>query len=57
MSGKAVDVDIDDLKFELGSECCGAYLYYENDDIGICGACKEWSNYNDITEENVYLFI
>ena len=33
----------DDYKSELGSECCDWQLHYENDDIGICGRCKEWT--------------
>jgi hypothetical protein len=31
--------------YDMGSECCGWDLHHENDNIGICGRCREWAGY------------
>lgn len=54
MSRQREDIDIEELKHDLGSNCCGAPLVNEDiDGIGLCSDCMEWAEYNDITEENI----
>ena len=51
--------EIVEIQYELGSECCGANLWNENDGIGICSSCQEWSNYvpEDEIQNEPHLYI
>ena len=51
MDEKLSQEEIQEIQYELGSECCGYDLKYENDGIGICGNCQEWAGY--ISEEEI----
>ena len=52
---------LEDLQYDFGSTCCGYNLINENDGIGLCGKCYEWSEYLSLEElcemEDNQLFI
>lgn len=42
----------DEYQYELGTECCGWDMRWENDGIGICGNCHEWAGYDEGDEKD-----
>lgn len=58
---KFIKENYEELAYNLGSVCCGGELHYESDGTGICGDCKEWSNYLDEEQmseiDDIHLYI
>lgn len=51
MDEKLSQEEIQEIQYQLGSECCGYNLWNENDGIGICSRCQEWAGY--VSEEEI----